>query len=907
MNLDQVLIFIKGEEKTRDVASYRFDQNRCYIRYRSGKEYPFHKQNVKIETNPTSRNVKGKQLYINGKLYPNTKALYEFRAYAKRIDENDRVEIYKRPKIEVKELLFADQQSENILAYLTELSQRVGVIEDNAQNTLTAQFEALKKVPADSALRYLIKQQKLPEAKEANDIIFPFGFNLSQKAATEQALTHPLSIIEGPPGTGKTQSILSIVANCVLQGKTVAIVSNNNAATKNVVEKLEKYELDFLTAYLGNRENQKNFIAKQNLKYPDMNSWEKSHEERTRLRAKLRDAEAELNTMLTYQNERAKLRHELTELSLEQRYFENYQEESSQKTIEFRVRRTLSSKKWLRLLIELQHGNSNRFWQRVKNVFVYGIRGKDFFAASEEAQIVTIQSKYYQSKHHELEGKIDALNQKLEAFSFDKEMEIYSETSMSLFKAVLAERYRTRSQRPEFKESDVRYNMATVLKEYPVILSSTHSLRRNMPKDELFDYVLIDESSQVDVVTGALALSCAKNVVVVGDSKQLPNIVTTENKQFVSALYETYKIPKGLQYDQFSLLTALFELYPDVPSTLLKEHYRCHPQIIDFCNRKFYNNELVILSEAQDEASPLVLYRTAKGNHARHTVNRRQIDEIEQVIMPKYFESDAHETIGIIAPYRQQVQEIQRLYPETHPRVQVDTVHKFQGREKDAIILSTVADRVKAQDFVDDANLINVAVSRAVEKLIVIVSEDAKNWKHTNLGDLIDYIQHQNFEVVDSPIHSVFDLLYKDYEIERQRFLRRSRRVSEFLSENLVYDMLTGILKDELYQGLGIIVHQPLRMLIQDTSLLTPDEKKFAFNNRTHTDFVIFNKLDKQPILVVEVDGYQFHNQNSEQLKRDALKDHILAKYHVPIIRLNTTGSGEKERVSKKLDDILGR
>jgi superfamily I DNA and/or RNA helicase len=60
------------------------------------------------------------------------------------------------------------------------------------------------------------------------------------------------------------------------------------------------------------------------------------------------------------------------------------------------------------------------------------------------------------------------------------------------------------------------------------MLSTTHSLRKCASENYLFDYVIIDEASQVDIVTGALALSCAKNVVIVGDLKQLPNVVNNK-------------------------------------------------------------------------------------------------------------------------------------------------------------------------------------------------------------------------------------------------------------------------------------------------------------------------------------------------------------------------------------------
>lgn len=71
-------------------------------------------------------------------------------------------------------------------------------------------------------------------------LIYPFGLNESQLAAVEQAFRAQVSVIEGPPGTGKTQTILNILANILLRGKTVAVLSNNNAAVENVYEKLEK-------------------------------------------------------------------------------------------------------------------------------------------------------------------------------------------------------------------------------------------------------------------------------------------------------------------------------------------------------------------------------------------------------------------------------------------------------------------------------------------------------------------------------------------------------------------------------------------------------------------------------------------------------------------------------------------
>ena len=97
-------------------------------------------------------------------------------------------------------------------------------------------------------------------------------------------MNETISIIEGPPGTGKTQTILNIIANAIVTGKTVAVVSNNNLATVNIQEKLKKYGLDFFTAFLGNKNNIEKFAAEQTGKYPDMSSWEVAIKEQNKLK-----------------------------------------------------------------------------------------------------------------------------------------------------------------------------------------------------------------------------------------------------------------------------------------------------------------------------------------------------------------------------------------------------------------------------------------------------------------------------------------------------------------------------------------------------------------------------------------------------------------------------------------------
>lgn len=138
----------------------------------------------------------------------------------------------------------------------------------------------------------------------------------------------------------------------------------------------------------------------------------------------------------------------------------------------------------------------------------------------------------------------------------------------------------------------------------------------------------MDEASQVDIATGALALSCAQNAIIVGDTKQLPNVVTADVKDKAEAIFDTYKIDDGYRYTN-SFLQSVLNIMPGVAQTMLREHYRCHPKIINFCNQKFYNGELIIMTADNGEEDVLSVVKANIGNHERDHQSQRQIDIIK--------------------------------------------------------------------------------------------------------------------------------------------------------------------------------------------------------------------------------------------------------------------------------------
>jgi hypothetical protein len=481
-------------------------------------------------------------------------------------------------------------------------------------------------------------------------------------------------------------------------------------------------------------------------------------------------------------------------------------------------------------------------------------------------------------------------------------MKEYSSLSAQMFRGFLAEKYKDGSRR-HFNPEDLWKDSGEFIKAYPVILSTTHSLRGSLSYKVMYDYVIIDEASQVDLATGALALSCARNAVVVGDLKQLPNVVTAEAAQKTDAVFAEFQkfgLPEAFRYKNHSLLLALTELFPNAPRTLLREHYRCHPKIIGFCSQKFYDNQLIIFTEPKSKRPPLLVYKTVPGNHARAHVNQRQIDVIKNEIIPQQNLFDGAASIGIVTPYRNQTNALQVSFAETG--IQADTVDKFQGRENDVIILSTVDNEIS--EFTDNANRLNVAVSRAIEQLIVVVS-GGDDMKDKNLGDLVRFVEYNNVEVINSEIRSCFDYLYKNYREQRERLLRTQGRVSEHDSENLMYGVICKVLGEERFAKFDAAVHVPLKMILRDMTRLDADEKRYAQNYLTHVDFLIFDKMGKTPRLVIEVDGTAFHAKRTRQAERDEMKNSILKKYGLPCERFKTDGSGEYERLAAALNRIV--
>lgn len=359
---------------------------------------------------------------------------------------------------------------------------------------------------------------------------------------------------------------------------------------------------------------------------------------------------------------------------------------------------------------------------------------------------------------------------------------------------------------------------------------------------------------------------------------------------------QQYKINEGYDCAKNSFLQSVLEVVKDMPETLLREHYRCHPRIINFCNQKFYGGNLLVMTDDNGEENVLAAIKTVKGNHAVNHYNQREIDVVKTEVLPALKEFDS---IGIVTPYNNQVDAFNRQLE----RVKAGTIHKYQGRENDVIIMSVVDNQIT--DFADDANMLNVAVSRAKKRFCLVVTGNEQE-KHGNIMDLLDYIAYNRCEVTQSKLASIFDYLYEQYTKQRVAFIESHTQISEYASENLTYAMLNEVIaSDGRFGVLKVLCHVPLRQLIRDTSLMNEDELRYASNYHTHLDFLLVNRVSKKPVLAVETDGYSYHNSATVQHQRDLKKNHILAVYGLPLLRLSTKGCDEESQVKKMLGELV--
>lgn len=296
----------------------------------------------------------------------------------------------------------------------------------------------------------------------------------------------------------------------------------------------------------------------------------------------------------------------------------------------------------------------------------------------------------------------------------------------------------------QLEDTSVFVSTANAALRHPAFEALEHLGERDTPGVlQIFDVAIIDEASQLSEALAAGIAVRAHRIILVGDDRQLPPVVSSPDARSSST---ADLAPSLAAIGLGGLDRSLFErLRNNVPSVSLRRQYRMNEGVQTFPSRSFYGGQLIaargqeglplradVLEELPEEIRRRVDPRRPSvwvdvGEHSDGHINVREAEavaETAQAMLAAITRSGLslnHDRVGIITPFRAQARAIRaQLQKELGAQahwVDVDTVERFQGRERDVILISLATSRWSS--FVFDPRRLNVALTRARFKVIV--------------------------------------------------------------------------------------------------------------------------------------------------------------------------------------------
>ncbi|WP_257301042.1 DEAD/DEAH box helicase [Haloarchaeobius sp. FL176] len=242
-----------------------------------------------------------------------------------------------------------------------------------------------------------------------------------------------------------------------------------------------------------------------------------------------------------------------------------------------------------------------------------------------------------------------------------------------------------------------------------------------------FDIAVVDEASQASRPATAIALNCARKLVLAGDHKQLPPYCADESMQEEDM--------------HISLFEYLLNRYGENIAVLLRKQYRMHEKIAEFPNQAFYQGELETASRNRDwtvdDLKPImgvnIQGEEKRQTHGNSYYNPQEAEAVAKQVKLLVKSGLGPEDIGVITAYSGQIRKIRnqihRVGIDNPGVVTVDTVDSFQGGEREAIIVSFVRSNPDGYsgflEFpVEGPRRLNVAVTRARKRLVLVGNWD---------------------------------------------------------------------------------------------------------------------------------------------------------------------------------------
>ena len=685
------------------------------------------------------------------------------------------------------------------------------------------------------------------------------NINLDQLLAINNAMKYPLAYIQGPPGTGKTNTILNTIVTAYFNNQTVLFASYNNVPIDNVFDKLTSLEyrgktIPFPVLRLGNIDKVQEaiqYINRLRIQVQGIKIFSSTLDKRKddridrakRLSARLKEYEEILDLkerketlthVMEYQ-EKVKNAINLVPFQLD---LQGYQMQKMDERI--RQIGEISDEDALQLLDR----NEEEFYQYL------------FYTSAK--CIKTLEEPKYEELRNILDEDKDPMKQ---AQAFNK--------------------YLQKSE-----------NVKKLQRVFPIIITTCISAHKLGTPEPLFDMTIIDEASQCNVAISLVPIIRGGKLMLVGDPQQL-NPVILLDELTNQKLRRRYHVADEYDYRKNSIYKTYLACDAVSDEVLLRNHYRCNKEIIGFNNKKYYNSKLKICTKSE-ERNPLVYLNVKSGETQLKNTSPAEVEQITE-----YAQMNKDKSIAVITPFVNQKMLIEKAMKENHlDNLVCGTVHAFQGDEKDVVLFSTaLSERTHEgtyQWLKSNKELINVATSRAKDKLVLLADDEQLERLHAgqqddDLYELVQYIKTNGQSQITEKHVSSRALGIQPFSTETE---------TAFL-ENLTHALENIWLSQSKY-----VIHKEVAISQVFRDNITYDDLFYM----GRFDFVVYERQGAQelPLLAIELDGKE-HYEDAVVQERDRKKNRICQEHHMELIRVENSYARRYNHIKDILMDYFSR
>jgi hypothetical protein len=561
---------------------------------------------------------------------------------------------------------------------------------------------------------------------EAEKIVVPVSLSRQQRKIFSSAATSPLTVVIGPPGTGKSFSIAALAVQAAHEGKRVLIASKNTQACQVIQDKINRdigvkgISLDASKPrYRISVASTLRHIANGTLHAPI--DTVKYHKLKKEVMALKRFINRDLETLIEREEQEIRWGKKLTE-------------EGGGLVLDFQ--------KWL---ISYRHNLKTPLWELHQRLL-------------------------------EQEEELVAKERKLIRYTYQNQLSTLLNTGRtSLFKM---EKIFNERRGNIKKEIFATIDFGTVLQALPVWICTSGEIANILPLQAgLFDLLIIDEASQCDVASSNPLLYRAKSAIIVGDPNQLRHVSFLSKKR-ETVLKQKYQIQAlDLNYRNQSVLDLVNRQINSLDNIIfLDEHFRSPPDIIGFSNQTFYEGRLKVMTPNPfTREYKNIISNQVNGQRSKQGENQaeaeaifgaiRKILEEEEELSPEVSTS-----IGVISPFRAQVNSIRNLVKDHLPlkaikkhQILIETPFGFQGEERDEVFLSFTIDEhthPSIYTYLDRVGVFNVTITRARKKQHLYLSINKQSIPAESL--LRAYLEHTTRPAFAKNAHRQYNALLQE-------------------------------------------------------------------------------------------------------------------------------------------------